>query len=245
VNDDDILGLVLGKLDGVRKCAGYWKARCPAHEDREPSLTVGRGTSQPVVLNCHAGCDRDAILAAIGLTFADICTPRERPAPNRMIARYLYADEHGEVLFAKVRYPPKRFIIEHPDGRGDWAPGIGTDRRVLYRLPRILAAADSDVVFVAEGEKDCDALEAAGEIATCNFDGAGKWQPGYSRVLAGRDVLVVADKDAEGRAHARMVAGNPDGLARSCWIVEAAAGKDAADHLAAGFSVTDFAWWSR
>jgi hypothetical protein len=44
--------------------------------------------------------------------------------------------------------------------------------------------------------------------------------------------------------HARHVAASLDGIARSVWIVEAAAGKDARDHLAAGLAVTDLVWWS-
>jgi hypothetical protein len=44
--------------------------------------------------------------------------------------------------------------------------------------------------------------------------------------------------------HARHVAASLDGIARSAWIVEAAAGKDARDHLAAGLAVTDLVWWS-
>ena len=75
--DADPLDFLLSKLDGVRSRSGYWMARCPAHEDQEASLSVARGTEQPVVLKCHAGCDRDDILSAIGLTVADISNPRD------------------------------------------------------------------------------------------------------------------------------------------------------------------------
>ena len=46
---DDVLDLVLAKLDGVRSQHGYWMARCPAHDDSRASLSVKRGTEQPVI----------------------------------------------------------------------------------------------------------------------------------------------------------------------------------------------------
>jgi hypothetical protein len=248
---DVLRELVLPRFEGVKKTSDGWKARCPVPShgngrgDRQASLSITAGDRQPVVFNCHAGCHRDDIVAALRLTWADLCAPRETPRDGEVITEYHYTGEAGEILFTKVRRFPKNFSIKHPDGRGGWAKGIGDARRVLYRLPQILAATPADVIWVAEGEKDCDRLAAAGEIATCNFDGAGKWKPEYSAVLAGRDVLVIADRDTQGRDHARKVAASLDGAARSCWIVEAAAGKDAADHLAAGHGVTDFTWWSR
>ncbi len=41
-------------------------ARCPAHEDRNPSLSVTRGDDK-VLLHCHAGCSVESILTAAGL----------------------------------------------------------------------------------------------------------------------------------------------------------------------------------
>ena len=48
-----------------------FSCRCPAHEDREPSLHV---TLEPgrVLLNCFAGCEADAVVRAFGLTLADL-----------------------------------------------------------------------------------------------------------------------------------------------------------------------------
>ena len=75
---DDELELVLGKLDGVRQHGGYWMARCPAHDDNKASLSVARGTEQPVIFKCHAGCDRDVILDALGLSLADVSKPQSQ-----------------------------------------------------------------------------------------------------------------------------------------------------------------------
>jgi len=49
-----------------------WQFHCPAHEDRQPSLTVSRKPDGTVLLHCHAGCSTEAVLAALGLTVKDL-----------------------------------------------------------------------------------------------------------------------------------------------------------------------------
>lgn len=56
---------VLSRLSAIRRCGLGWVARCPAHEDREPSLSIGRGDGDQVLLFCHAGCSFAEILAAL------------------------------------------------------------------------------------------------------------------------------------------------------------------------------------
>jgi 5S rRNA maturation endonuclease (ribonuclease M5) len=135
---------------------------------------------------------------------------------------------------------PKDFRQYHvKDGRKVWnLTGI---RRVLYRLPRVIEAVQrGETVWVAEGEKDVHALEEAGAVATCNPMGAGKWRPEYADVLDGASVIVVADRDEAGRKHGAKVAASLDHKALVVTMVEAAEGKDAADHLAAGLGLDDF-----
>jgi 5S rRNA maturation endonuclease (ribonuclease M5) len=118
---------------------------------------------------------------------------------------------------------------------------MGGVRRVLYRLPEVLAAVRrGETVYVVEGEKDCDALVAAGLCATCVAGGAGKWHTvtDAAAALAGCDVVVVADRDEPGWRHAMEVARSLQAVAR-VRTVASAAGKDATDHLAAGYGVGD------
>ena len=42
---------------GGRKAGGYWMARCPAHDDREPSLSISASNEGKVLVRCHAECD--------------------------------------------------------------------------------------------------------------------------------------------------------------------------------------------
>lgn len=222
-------------------------ARCAAHEDRKASLSVTRGTDR-VLLKCHAGCDIDDIVSAVGLSRADLFDePKQHadgddwvPCGHGIAAEYRYVDEAEELLFTVVRCPKKDFAQWRPDpaaktGRR-WK--LGDVRRVLYRLPQIIDAVQQGTpVWVVEGEKDADRLIAAGVVATCNPHGAGKWRDEYAATLAGADVTVVADRDDKGREHAATVAANLQTAGCTVRVVEAAAGKDVSDHLNAGHTL--------
>lgn len=61
--------ILLPRLAGViRSGEGKWSARCPAHEDRSPSLSV-RDTGERLLIHCFSGCSPDDILAAVGLSW--------------------------------------------------------------------------------------------------------------------------------------------------------------------------------
>jgi putative DNA primase/helicase len=52
---------------GGRKAGQGWTARCPAHDDRTPSLSIRDSDGNKVLVHCHAGCDqRDVIVALKG-----------------------------------------------------------------------------------------------------------------------------------------------------------------------------------
>lgn len=246
---DILREILLPKLEGIRKSGGYYMARCPAHEDSRASLSLTEGKEHPVVLTCHAGCDRDAILAAIGLTWEALCTPRqdghgEWTPRGEAVAVYSYTDETGNLLYQVCRTADKQFTQRVPDRsrKNGWRWSLGDARRVPYRLPRVIEAVkNGEIIWIAEGEKDVHALEAAGVTATCNSGGAGKWQPEFAEFLRDVIVCIVADKDKPGRAHARQVAASLGGIASAVQILEAAGPhKDAAAHLGAGLTVNDF-----
>ncbi len=51
------------KALGGRKAGGGWSARCPAHDDRTPSLSLHDSGDGEVLVRCHAGCDRNEVIA--------------------------------------------------------------------------------------------------------------------------------------------------------------------------------------
>jgi hypothetical protein len=218
---------------------GAFTARCPFHGDRTASLSVN--LDKGGVWNCHAcnigggvfdfekqmfpGRSNEELWESIyKVTGAKPSPQGKYVAKGPVIATYEYVSPDGTVLFEKQRHEPKCFTQRAPDGHGKWRYSLDGVRKVLYRLPDVMAA---QVVFVAEGEKDVESLRAldldfAGRkiAATCNFDGAGKWKDEYSPFFAGKRVVIFADNDEPGRLHAQTVAKSASVYAESVKIVE-------------------------
>ncbi len=205
-------------LAGLLDVTGYeprrrgreWSAKCPAHEDTTPSLSVGVGEDGRVLLCCHAGCTAADVCRAIGLTEKDLFPAkrgsRRRRAKRRIVATYDYREPEGALLFQVVRDRPKRFWQRRPDGKGGWHHDLGGVKRVLYRLPELQAADRNEWVYVCEGEKDADHLKDIGLVATTSPGGAGKWRPKYGESLRGRRVAILPDNDLAGHNHGEAVA---------------------------------------
>jgi hypothetical protein len=58
-----------------RKAGAGWRCKCPAHDDRNPSLSIHTGDDRRALVNCHAGCTVDAVCGAIRLRPADLFIP--------------------------------------------------------------------------------------------------------------------------------------------------------------------------
>lgn len=234
--------------------------KCPSHEDGEASLHVAPGNQQPVIMTCHAGCRLDDILIAANVDLQAILAEREAPPVQETmnftpVAQspagpashiYPYVDEVGTLLFEVLRIPlpggKKTFRQRRadPSGRQQYVWNTSGMRRIIYRLPEVLEAkAQGRTIFVVEGEKDSDTLVGIGECATTSPMGAGKWEDSYSQSLEGANVIIIADGDPTGRAHARTVRDSLVGFGCAVAIKEAASGKDVTDHLRAGLTLAD------
>ena len=70
------IDVVLGALEefggAPRQRSNGWTAKCPAHRDRKPSLSISVGEDGRVLLNCHAGCDAEHICSVLGLKMRDL-----------------------------------------------------------------------------------------------------------------------------------------------------------------------------
>lgn len=128
---------------------------------------------------------------------------------NGIETAYDYRDERGRLLYQVVRKIPKDFRQRKPDGAGGWIWSIGDVRRIIYRLPHVLQAPLTQTIYIVEGEKDVERLYQSKLIATCNPQGAGKWQhvdECARKALHGRHVVIIADADDAGREHANQIA---------------------------------------
>ena len=206
---------LLVRLERVRRNGKGWTARCPAHDDRNPSLSISEERGK-ILLCCHAGCSSEAICAAVGITMSDLFAQNE--STPRFVETYPYTDEKANLLYEVVRYSPKTFRQRRPDECGGWIWNLKTVRRVPYRLPDVLCA---DGIIICEGEKDCDTASKMGLVATCNPGGAGKWDPKFGEFMRDKPVVVIADADAPGLAHAHDVARSLIGVAAEVKLIEA------------------------
>lgn len=155
----------------------------------------------------------------VGLEIADDRSIIALTASRKIVSTYDYVDEQGEVLFQVVRYEPKEFRQRRPDGDG-WSWSVKGVRQIPYRLPEVIEAlAAGRTIFIVEGEKDVDALRAAGIPATCNAGGAGKWPAGFADIFKGAKVVVLPDNDEAGRKHASLVGAALSPLAASVKIL--------------------------
>jgi putative DNA primase/helicase len=201
----------------AKKSGKGWKTLCPAHEDKDPSLSIGNGDNGKIVVHCHKGCSQDQVIAALratGITLNGQAREQaEKSARPRIKATYDYVDELGKLLFQSVRYDPKAFKQRRPNG-SDWVWNTQGVRVVPYNLPGVIEAiSNQQIVCIVEGEKDADNLAKLGIAATCNSGGAKKWRDDHSAFFRGADVVVIPDNDAAGREHAELVAKSLGGIA--------------------------------
>ena len=244
----------LARLSGVRRNGTGWQALCPAHEDRNPSLSVTAHEGK-ILLFCHAGCSVEAICAALGISVRDLFTENSnhgnrnqdsewgKPWPDggplgKPVAVYDYCDEASTLLFQVGRFErikngerEKTFRQRQPGRGGRWNSNIEGVRRVLYHLPDVLKAKS---VVIVEGEKDCETARKMGLVATCNAGGAGKWRDEYSEILRGKHVVKIADADVPGRKDAEQIAASLAGKVQSLRVMELPGAKDLSEWVERG-----------
>ncbi|WP_073266737.1 hypothetical protein [Cryptosporangium aurantiacum] len=249
------LGLELADLYDEPRAVPSDPAR---RRGRTPSPRAARSAARPAAE--RPGGPASSTPTDSSATAAPAPRRGRRPAAE-IESEHPYCDAAGEVLFTVVRWlSDPKFSTRRHDASGRWKPGaVPAADRVLYRLPEIAPAIAADApIYVVEGEKDADALAAAGVVATtapfgapavpqpgstATWSAANKWLPQYTAALAGAHVVIVHDRDplepgaAAGQRYAAHIAGELAAVAASVRIVRAAAGKDAADHLAAGHPV--------
>lgn len=81
---------IIERLDHCRQTGkDTWIARCPAHDDRSPSLSVKELPDGRTLVHCHAGCGALDVLTAIGLDWENLFPPADQnyPAPRRRASR--------------------------------------------------------------------------------------------------------------------------------------------------------------
>jgi len=211
-------------VDHVRRNRDGITARCPAHEDRQNSLSVHEKNGK-ILLKCFAGCETPDIAAALGLEMRDLfveedtppvrraapprpAAPKETPptGAERLVATYPYQNAKGELLYEVLRFEPKTFRQRHPDGKGGFVWNLDGVTRTLFNLPAVLDAIERDeTVFYVEGEKDVESLARVGLVGTTHCGGSGGWRPEYAEPLRDARVVILPDNDKPGMQLAQAV----------------------------------------
>jgi predicted P-loop ATPase/5S rRNA maturation endonuclease (ribonuclease M5) len=205
----------LVRADGIELVAeaGQLKGACPFHKDDTPSLFVD-DDKDGGVFRCHGcGTGGDVFVwvqkrqdlpfkEALEQLAAKAGVEVKAPAgPRRMVAEYRYTDSVGQLLYTVERWEPgkngrsKDFVQRLADGTPGKSPV-----QVLYGLQRLAENPDAPV-FVVEGEKCADALNAAGLVAVTHAGGASAtktWTREFAEFLGGRRIYLLPDNDEPG-----------------------------------------------
>ncbi|WP_207884548.1 AAA family ATPase [Pseudomonas sp. 30_B] len=83
----DPLDLLLSRLRGVKKHGAQYMARCPAHEDKSPSLSLSRGDDGRALVHCYAGCELRDVLTTVGLELRDLFPENLSPEQRQQYRR--------------------------------------------------------------------------------------------------------------------------------------------------------------
>jgi len=226
---------ILASLSDVKLTGNGWIARCPAHDDRTPSLSVAEGDDHRILIRCHAGCTADAICSAMGISTGDLFPKASAPAPRAQQSlrasrsRRLYATR-DDAIRAAARGANGSIVAGWNYTAADssdlfWIVRLETTDGKQYRpitregnrwgiadppgplpLYRLPHLAGATRVYVTEGEKAADALVEIALNATTSAHGAGSAKRSDWTPLAGIEVVIVPDRDPAGEKYASEVA---------------------------------------
>ena len=242
----------------IRRSRDRAQCKCPAHPDKQASLTVSKG-KRCTLLHCHAGCSLENILAAAGLEKKDTFYKSE----NRDMhwKRYIENREHrkieatydyvstvtGAYAFTKIRLEGKKMLFGMlKDERFEY--GLkGRNKKefnaIFGSIPRIKEAIErNEPIFIPEGEKDVNTLIKKG-YAAFSCGGANDWNKNVSELCKDADVIVLADNDEPGKAVAKRIYDDLKGIARSRKVIVPMPDvpkADISDYFEAGHSKEEF-----
>ena len=251
------------RIPGLKEVGAEWRGRCPIHKGGGDNFSVEMDSGR---WYCFSQCGRGGDIFALEMELTDANFAEAKAEVFRIIGRagepqfrggktgqgsnsgwrivrqYLYEDEKGRPVIRVTRRErgagvtwEKNFYQESWNG-SKWIGSVQGVRRVPYRLAQVLK---TETVFIVEGEKDVETLEALGLVATCNPGGSGSTglYAQWTGIFDGKHLIVLPDNDQPGRKHAAGVAGALMGGAASVRVLELpglAEKGDVSDWTAAG-----------
>jgi hypothetical protein len=195
-----------------RRSGANWLVRCPAHEDREPSLNVGEGVDDRVLLNCFAGCAVEAVLAACGLDASDLFADNGRaPDGGRRTAR------PGTRNRATDREPAR--LPGEPELEAWRAALVGSDQ-ALSRLQTLRGwtreAVEGLELGLCDGRVVIPVRDATGALVNVLHYAPNPQRRAGSKLLSQRgrprELFPVPERVADRGAYLWLLEGEPDAV---------------------------------
>jgi 5S rRNA maturation endonuclease (ribonuclease M5) len=203
--------------EGVVKCPFKENHQ---HGDKHPSFSVNaeKGTWHCFAENRGGGIKDLCEQLRVDPPWKDIVTPMTLPrypetgdtkGRKSNSISYLYRDEKGNPLYKVNRNKKEKKFYQQSwnETQGKWT-NKQDKTPVPYMLPELLKGIEQKkVIFITEGERDCDNLHALELVATTNSGGAGKWKKDHSQWFKkDTQVVILPDHDKPGQSHAQIVA---------------------------------------
>lgn len=136
---------LLARLEGVRPAGdGRWYARCPAHDDKSPSLSI-RDTGEKVLLHCFTGCDPEDVLTAVSLDWSDLYPDRWECAAKRPNEAARKAAKRIEASLDPLDIERGILAIGSADIKAGKELSIEDRARLQVALERVQAAREAAV----------------------------------------------------------------------------------------------------
>ena len=202
----DILADLDAKLDKSKRSGDTLMARCPAHEDTIPSLSVTIGDNDDcVILKCFGGCMTEDVVAALGWEMRDLFAATSSRRASGSLQTYDWTNYLNGEIVTQTRTGGQKYR---------WPKGTKTGG--LVYLARHDRTADRPLVF-CEGAKAASA--AASKLPAADYDVVGfvssskiPHRDTLTALSRGRSCIVWPDDDLPGaKAATRLVSA----LARS------------------------------
>ncbi len=173
---------VLNAQELTKALSGQWHgsygtARCPGHDDHDPSLSVSEGQDGKLLVKCHANCDQSVVWGALqdrGLVEAGIDRPAPRrgrprsqrapaPSPNQDHAIEIWRASRAPIGTLTAAYLSHRAITIAPPTTVRDHPGLkhGPTGQNLPAMVAAITGPDRKVLAIQRTFLRCDGLGKA------------------------------------------------------------------------------------